>query len=192
MEEGALTPGGPVRQRAASRGYDVFLAVCNLLLAVPSRRVRLLVLRRLLGASIGAGTSIGRKVRIECKGGLRIADRCNVNARVLLDARGGLTIGALVNISPEAMLLSAEHDIRSPTFEGRSAPTVIESRSWIASRAVVLPGTVVGEGAVVGAGAVVRGRVEPWTVVVGNPARRVAERPSEAQAELAPYQRWLS
>lgn len=191
MEEGALNALESARLRAANRGYDVFLAACNLLLAVPSHRVRLLVLRRLLGASVGAGTSVGRKVRIQCKGGLRIADGCNINAGVQLDARGGLTIGSRVNISPEAMLLSAEHDIRSPAFEGRSTPTVVESRSWIASRAIVLPGTVVGEGAVVGAGAVVRGHVEPWSVVVGNPARRIGDRPSDAQSELPPYQRWL-
>lgn len=192
MGDGALKPLHAVRQRAATRGYDLFLAVCNLLLAVPAHRVRLLVLRRLVGASIADGTSIGRKVRIECKGGLRIAAGCNVNARVLLDARGGLTIGPLVNISPEAMLLSAGHDIRSPDFDGRVAHTVIESRAWIASRAIILPGAVVGEGAVVGAGAVVRGHVEAWSVVAGNPARPVAARPSDAQTHLPPYQRWLS
>ena len=42
---------------------------------------------------------------------------------------------------------------------------------FIGTGAIILKGTTIGSGAVVGAGAVVRGRVEPDTVVIGNPAR---------------------
>jgi maltose O-acetyltransferase len=134
---------------------------------------------------------VGRRLRIEGKGGIRIGEGTNVNARVHLDGRGGLTIGSRVNISPEALLLSAGHDLDAPDFAGREAMTTIADRVWIASRAIILPGAQLGEGVVVAAGAVVRGTVPPWTVVAGNPARPVAERSREAQEVLPPYRRWL-
>jgi serine acetyltransferase len=39
-----------------------------------------------------------------------------------------------------------------------------------------LPGVTIGEGAVVGAGAVVAKDVQPYAIVVGNPARKIGER----------------
>ena len=171
--------------------YDLYLAMCNTLLAFPGHRFRIWVLRHIVRASIGDGTSVGRRVRVEGKGGLKIGENCNVNARAHLDGRGGLVVGALVNISPEVMLLSAGHDVHDPGFEGRSARTMIGDRAWIASRAIVLPGAEIGEGAVVAAGSVVRGRVMPWTVVAGNPARPVAKREPSAQQDLPPYRRWF-
>lgn len=185
-----LRPGALIGE-ARRAGYDVYLAMCNGLLALPSHALRHLVLARLVKASLGPGVSVGRRVRIECKGGIAIGAGSNVNARVHLDGRGGLRIGAGVNISPEAILLSAEHDVRSTDFSGRSRPTRVDDRAWIATRAVILPGTSIGEGAVVGAGAVVRGEIAPWTIVAGNPARLVGTRPESAQATLPPYRRWL-
>lgn len=141
--------------------------------------------------SVGTRSVIARGVRITSKGGVTIGERTNVNGGVLLDGRGGLTIGSRVNVSPEALLLSADHDLRSPSFAGRDRPTVIGDRVWIATRAVVLPGSSVGEGAVIAAGAVVRGIVAPWTVMAGNPAQPVAIRPDSAQQSLIEYRRWL-
>jgi acetyltransferase-like isoleucine patch superfamily enzyme len=82
------------------------------------------------------------------------------------------------------MLLTAEHDVNSVSFEGVERPIVIHDRCWIASRAILLPGAEVDEGVVVGAGAVLRGRVPAWTVVVGVPAKPVARRNPEAQETL--------
>jgi acetyltransferase-like isoleucine patch superfamily enzyme len=53
---------------------------------------------------------------------------------------------------------------------------VVERFATIGMGAVVLPRIRVGEGAVVGAGAVVVDDVEPYTVVVGMPARPVSTR----------------
>ncbi|GGF08351.1 acyltransferase [Flavobacterium limi] len=50
------------------------------------------------------------------------------------------------------------------------APIVIESKVWIGFGVTILKGVTVGEGAVIGAKSVVTKNVEPWTVVVGNPA----------------------
>jgi sugar O-acyltransferase (sialic acid O-acetyltransferase NeuD family) len=49
----------------------------------------------------------------------------------------------------------------------------MEKYSWVGAGATVLPRLTIGEGAIVGAGAVVTRDVDPYTVVVGNPARFV-------------------
>ena len=39
-----------------------------------------------------------------------------------------------------------------------------------------MPGVTIGEGAIVLAGSVVTKSVEPWTIVGGNPAKKIRER----------------
>ncbi len=59
--------------------------------------------------------------------------------------------------------------------------------AWIGHGALLMPGVTVGTGAVIGAGAVVTRDVEPYTVVVGVPARPLRRRfgPEVAEALLA-------
>ena len=49
----------------------------------------------------------------------------------------------------------------------------IGDNAWIGMNCVILKGVTIGEGAVVSACSVVTEDVEPWTVVIGNPARRI-------------------
>lgn len=177
--------------RWADLRFDLGLTISNWLLRRPGHRLRLAVLRSLLLMDVAAGCAVEREVRATTRGGVTIGPGCNINRGVLLDGRGGLTIGAQVNISPEACLLTAGHDVESPTFAGRVQPTVVGDRCWVATRAILLPGTVLGEGAVVAAGAVVRGDVPPWTVVAGAPARPVGTRSPDAQRQLPAYRRWF-
>ena len=169
---------------------DLFLVVVNALLRLPGHTFRIWVLRRLCLWSVGPGTVVERGTRVTDRGGVTIGERCIVNRDTTLDGRGGLAMGDLVNVSPEAMILTAEHDVDSPSFQWRAGPVLVGSRSWIATRALVLPGSVVGEGAVVCAGAVVVGEVPAFTVVAGVPARPLRDRPRHAQGSLPAYRRW--
>jgi acetyltransferase-like isoleucine patch superfamily enzyme len=169
---------------------DLFVVAANALLQMPGHAFRLAVLRRLCGWSVGEGTVVERGTKVTARGGVTLGEKCVVNRAVTLDGRGGLTVGNLVNISAEALVLTADHDGDSPGFAWRPRPVSIGSRSWLATRAMVLPGSAVGEGAVVAAGAVVAGEVAPFTVVAGVPARPVRDRPREAQQSLPEYRRW--
>jgi phosphonate metabolism protein (transferase hexapeptide repeat family) len=50
---------------------------------------------------------------------------------------------------------------------------------WIGHNSIIMPGVNVGNGAVIGAGAVVTKDVEPYSVVVGVPAKRIKMRFSD-------------
>jgi acetyltransferase-like isoleucine patch superfamily enzyme len=55
--------------------------------------------------------------------------------------------------------------------------TTVKSGASIGSGSTILCGITIGEGAMVGAGAVVTKDVEPYTLVVGNPARKLRDLP---------------
>jgi len=121
--------------------------------------------------------SLHRHLRLFCVGGVSIGRGTTINRRATLDGRGGLSIGSNVSISEGVKLLTATHDVRSPSFALRLRPVCVADWVWIGADAIVLPGVTVGEGAVVGAGSVVTRDVEPYTVVAGNPATTRALRP---------------
>ena len=62
----------------------------------------------------------------------------------------------------------------------RSTPVTLGNDVWIGHGAVVLPGVSIGTGAAVGAGSIVTKDVPPFAIVVGNPARVLRLRFSEA------------
>lgn len=141
----------------------------------PGYGIRTLYLRRLLGFSIGEGAAIHMGCFVTGDR-IDIGKRSVVNRRCYLDGRGGLTIGDDVSISPEVYIVSASHDVDSPSFEPVMAAVRIEDRAWIGARAIILPGVTVGLASVVGAGAVVTKSVEPYLVVAGNPAHPIRTR----------------
>jgi len=122
----------------------------------------------------------GRKVRL--------GDRCILNFGTLLDGRKfQINIGKDVSIGPEATILTLGHDPQSANFEDRGGDVTIGDRAWIGYRVIVMPGITIGEGAVVGAGAVVTKDVEPYSIVAGNPARKIGQRNHDLSYSLNYY-----
>jgi virginiamycin A acetyltransferase len=107
-----------------------------------------------------------------------------------------LIVGKFCQIAKdvEFIMTGANHSLRSVStfpfhiFTAFGAPipplekmtmkgdTVVGNDVWIGQNATILPGVSIGDGAVVGANAVVGSDVDPYTVVVGNPARLVRKR----------------
>jgi virginiamycin A acetyltransferase len=54
--------------------------------------------------------------------------------------------------------------------------TVIGNDVWIGYEAVIMPGVSIGDGAIVAAKSVVTSDVSPYTIVGGNPAKRIRQR----------------
>jgi carbonic anhydrase/acetyltransferase-like protein (isoleucine patch superfamily) len=52
---------------------------------------------------------------------------------------------------------------------------------WIGQNVIILSGVTIGNGAVIGTGSVVAGKIPPYAIAVGNPARVVKSRFTEKQ-----------
>jgi len=87
-------------------------------------------------------------------------------------------IGVHTHVNCAAVI---SHDCRVGDFVSVSPGVMINGNVEIGDEvllgtgAVILPGRTIGQGAVIGAGAVVCDDVEPWSTVVGSPARPVRD-----------------
>jgi putative colanic acid biosynthesis acetyltransferase WcaF len=91
-----------------------------------------------------------------------------------------ITIDDFAIVSQRSHLCTGTHDVNDPGFPLKSRPIAIGSNAWVAAEAFVGPGVTIGEGAVLGARGVAFGKLEPWTIYAGNPARPIKERSRDA------------
>ena len=68
--------------------------------------------------------------------------------------------------------------------------TIVGNDVWIGQNATILPGVHIGDGAIIGANAVVGSDVEPYTIVVGNPAKPLRKRFDEELTGLLLKFKW--
>ncbi len=127
------------------------------------------------GAKVGSDVAVSRLAKFFRPDQIEIGDDTSIED-VMLQAWNYITIGNHVIISNGAKLLTGNHNLHSPDFEGKLLPIKIEDYAWIATNAIVLGGVTVGRGGVVGAGAVVREDVPPLGIMIGNPAQLVGFR----------------
>jgi acetyltransferase-like isoleucine patch superfamily enzyme len=111
--------------------------------------------------SIGDGTGIGHGCSLTIGKRISIGRNCRIAGEVfILDSSGHPT-------DPEARLAGL------PPSDEEVRPVHIGDNVWIGRRAVVFPGVTIGEGSVVSAASVVMSDVPAYTVVAGNPARKI-------------------
>lgn len=135
---------------------------------------------------IGDGVVIDSFVKIKFSGGLghiRIGAGCWLNSGVVIYSGNGVTLGAGVLIAANSTLAPTNHEIKERSrfiFDQGFMPTrggiEIHDDVWIGANTVILDGAVIGEGAVIGAGSCVRGVIEKYAVMVGNPLRQIRTR----------------
>jgi virginiamycin A acetyltransferase len=75
-----------------------------------------------------------------------------------------------------AKTLDLEEPPRSPSTANSRPKCIVGNDVWIGSGAIILRNVTVGDGAIIGAGSVVTKDVEPYTIVVGTPARPIGKR----------------
>lgn len=154
------------------------------LMAKPSRRLRLYIVKRYFG-KVGVNVSILRDVEFLGPNNICISDNVVLNKRVLLDGRGGrLMIGNNVDIGRESNLWTLEHDPNDDYHTTKGGDVVIEDYVWISTRVTILPGVRIGYGAIVATGAVVTKDVPPMSIVGGVPAKVIGERKSDLKYTL--------
>ena len=107
---------------------------------------------------IGAGTEIGDRTII------------NVSQSVEIGARCSIAWDCDIGDSDFHQIIMA--DGWKPLI---TKPVVIEDDVWIGGHSLILKGVTIGHHSVVAAGSVVRHAMPPYSLVAGNPARRIGQ-----------------
>lgn len=165
--------------------YDFFyFVIVPILLASPSRKVRKVTLKKMLG-SMDDTSFFLRKVTVLFPKNISVGTHSVINSYSLLDGRGGkIRIGNNVDIAREVNIWTLEHDPKDDFHRTKGGDVIIGDYVWIASRATILPNVTIGKGAVIATGAVVTKDVPAMSIVGGIPAKVIGERKSKLLYEL--------
>lgn len=161
------------------------------LIAIMLRRITLQV----RGVQIG-NLTVFEKITLRGRcARLIVGEGSIIGSNVHLALHACIEIGNRVVVNSNVQLLTGTHVTKDPAWPLVAKPIVIGDYAWIAYNAIILPGVIVGEGAVIGAGAVVSRNVAAYSVVAGNPAKKVGERSnnlSYSPTDLcSPFEAWL-
>jgi len=109
---------------------------------------------------------------------LYIGEGTELGDRSIINVSESVYIGKYCSISWDCDINDSDfHQIILPDKQQppKTAPIVIEDNVWIGTRCLILKGVTIGHDSVVAAGSVVRRDVPPYSLVMGNPARRTTE-----------------
>lgn len=120
-------------------------------------------------AVIGENCIVSKDVYIDHA--VTIGDRCKIQNSV--SVYNGVTIGNDVFVGPNACFTN-DRVPRAFNADWKITPTFVKDGASIGANSTLICGITVGEYAMVAAGSVVTRDVEPYTLVMGNPARPVA------------------
>lgn len=140
------------------------------------------------GVRLGEGVNIGPYTILEASGsilelgkGIQIGARSGIGAFSYIGGAGGVIIGENVAMGQKISIHPENHEFGRTDVSIRSqgvthSGVVIEDDCWIGANVTFLDGAHVGKGSVIGAGAVVRGKIPPFSIAAGVPARIIRSR----------------
>jgi len=109
---------------------------------------------------------------------LHIGEGTEIGDRTIINVSERIEIGARCSIAWDCDIIDTDfHQIiladgqRPPVSE----PVVIEDNVWVGSHCLIFKGVIIGHHSVIAAGSVVRHTVPPYSLMAGNPARRVGQ-----------------
>lgn len=118
---------------------------------------------------IGNNVYIGKYSIIECDG--KIGDDVLIASNVGLIGRKDHGFKDIGKSMRKASWIG--NDLKS---EGRKLKLIVGRDCWIGYGSIILTGVEIGRGAIVAAGSVVTKDVKPYTIVAGNPAKKIGMR----------------
>ncbi len=146
--------------------------------------VRSRFLSKHIGAS-GQNLTIHEGVRIRNIHRLICGDHVTIGVDNFLQAAGWIKIGNDVLLGPGVKIWSSNHVFDDPytpvSQQGYEEKQVlIGNNVWIGANCFIMPGAQIGDGCIVSAGSVVGAKtIPPYTVLAGNPARKISNRIKE-------------
>lgn len=143
--------------------------------------------------------SIGNDVRIDdfciLSGKIQIANNVHIAAGVYLFAgKTGIILNDFVGISSRSCVYAESDDysgdfLTNPTIPDEykniiTGQVVFEKHSLIGTGCTVLPDVTIGEGTSVGSMSLINKSLEPWSIYVGIPCRRLKERNKDSLLKM--------
>ncbi|MGO8718274.1 MAG: putative colanic acid biosynthesis acetyltransferase [Acidobacteriaceae bacterium] len=133
-------------------------------------------LLRCFGAKLGPHCRFYPASRVWAPWNLRCEDTVMVADRAELYNPALMVLASHAIVSQGAYLCGATHDTNDPKFPVVSFPMRLGRYAWVAARACVAPGVNLGDGAILGLGSIATKDLEPWSIYVGVPARKIKDR----------------
>ena len=142
---------------------------------------------RAFGARIAPGCTIRPTVHIEIPWLLEMDDGATLGDHAIIYNLGLIRIGKRTTLSQYAHLCAGSHDMTKADLPLLRPPITVGDDCWIAADAFVGPGITLANGTVLGARSSLFTDTEPWSVYIGNPAkkRRSREKPAPANSNPA-------
>ena len=133
---------------------------------------------KIFGANLSGMPFIHSTARIQIPWNLTMKHRACLGERANAYSLGKIEIQEGATVAQEAYLCTGTHDFNDPSLQLITKPITIGKNSFIGARAMILPGVSIGDQAIVGAMSVVSKDVPDHLIVVGNPAKKIGERPT--------------
>ena len=143
--------------------------------AFPSKHFRVFCLNLYKDVNIDYSVPIYRGFSWR-KGPMSIKEGTSIGINNMFDSRNGLNIGKNVCFSDNVTIWTMHHDYIDIHFATKGGAVIIQDFVWVGCNVIILPGVTIGEGAVIASGSVVTKSIDPYTVVGGIPAKKIAER----------------
>ena len=119
--------------------------------------------------------------------GVRVGKYSDIQVHSVIWGGGETIIGDYVSVAVGTVLLTAVYSHKEGLRmvdhlpEGQTktlfGKLVIENDVYIGANCTIMPDVTIGEGAIIGAGSFVNKNIEPWSINVGSPCKKIGERP---------------
>lgn len=119
--------------------------------------------------------------------GITIGRYCHIEPFVSIIGGGELIVGDYAVIATGARILTGTDSYHGGKRMSTALPLEqrnvtrgkinIEKDAFVGTNVVIHPNVTIGEGAVIGSNSLVTKDVEPWSINVGSPSRRIGARP---------------
>jgi acetyltransferase-like isoleucine patch superfamily enzyme len=119
--------------------------------------------------------------------GIKIGRYVHIAAFVSIIGGGELVVGDYADIAYGSRILTGTDSYHGGKRMSTALPPeqrnvimgkiVIEKDAFIGTNVVIHPNVTIGEGAIIGSNSLVLKDVEPWSINVGSPCRKIGERP---------------
>ncbi len=132
------------------------------------------------GAKIGKNCNIGQNVFIA--GGAVLGDNCKVQNNVSIYA--GIEAEDYVFFGPSCVLTNDINPRGMYSKNGQYLKTILKKGVTLGANCTIVCGNTIGEHSLIGAGAVICKDVEPYSIMVGNPGRKIGTIDEKGERKL--------